>query len=80
MRINNIAGTSLPEQLTYPLAVAGAKWFDADPGQDARKIGLFAAIAPDLANNRRTRPERRPLLLKHAQLCTHHPITPVDRD
>lgn len=80
MRINNIGGTSLPEQLTYPLTLAGAKWFDADTSQDARKVDLLAAIPPDLANNRRARPERRPPLLKHAQLGTHHPITPVDRD
>ncbi len=68
MRVDDIGGTSLSEQLTYPLAVVFAQWFDADTRQDACEVGLLAAIAPDLTDNCRTRPERRPLLLEHA----HH--------
>ena len=57
MRVDNIGRTSPPEQLTYPLTVVLAQWFDADTRQHAREIGLPAAITPDLTNNRRTRPQ-----------------------
>lgn len=74
MRVDNIGRTSPPEQLTYPLAVVLAQWFDADTRQHAREIGLRAAIAPDPTNNRRTRPQRRALPLEHAQLGARHTI------
>lgn len=80
MRVDDIGGTSLPEQLAYPRAVAGAQWFDADTRQDAREVGLPAAIAPDLTDNRRTRAQRRPLPLEHAQLGTYDTITTVRGD
>jgi hypothetical protein len=77
---DNIGRTSPPEQLTYPLAVVLAQWFDTDTCQHAREIGLLAAIAPDLTNNRRARPQRRALPLEHAQLGTYHTITTVNGD
>ena len=80
MRIDDIGRTSLCEQLTYPLAVVLAQWFDADTRQDAREVGLLAAIAPDLTNDCRTRPEWGPLLLEHAQLGTYHTITAINGD
>ena len=66
MRVDDVGRTSPPEQLTYPLAVVLVQWFDANTRQHARKIGLLAAIAPDLADNCRTRPQRRPNPLEHA--------------
>jgi hypothetical protein len=78
MRIDDIGRASLPEQLAYLLALA--QGFDADAGQDACEIGLLAAIAPDLAHNRRTRSQRRRLLLEHAQLGTYHAVTTVYGD
>jgi hypothetical protein len=80
MRVDNIGRTSPPEQLTYPLAVVPAQRFDADTRQHAGEIGLRAAVAPDLTNNRRTRPQRRPLPLEHAQLGTYLTITTVNSD
>jgi hypothetical protein len=80
MRVDNIGRTSPSEQLAYPVAVVLAQCFDADTRQHAREIGLLPAIAPDLTNNRRTRPQRRPLLLEHAQLGTYHTITTVNGD
>jgi hypothetical protein len=71
MGVGDIGRTSPSEQLTYPLAVVLAQCFDADTRQHAREIGLLAAIAPDPPNNRRTRPQRRPLPLEHAQLGTY---------
>ncbi len=78
MRVDNIGRTSLPEQLTDPLAVVLAQWFDAHTRQDACEVGLLAAIAQDLAHNRRARPQRRPLPLKHAQPGTYHTVTTVN--
>ncbi len=66
MRVDDVGRTSPPEQLTYPLAIVLVQWFDADTRQHARQIGLLAAIAPDLADNCRTRPQRRPNPLEHA--------------
>ena len=80
MRVDDIGRTSPPEQLTYPLAVIAAQRFDADTRQHPRQIGLLAAIAPDLADNRRTRPQRGPEPLEHPQLGTNHTITTIDGD
>ena len=80
MRIDHIGRTSPSEQLTYPLAVVISQWFDADTRQDAREVGLLAAVAPGLTNHRRTGTERYPLLLEYAQLGTYHTITPVNGD
>jgi len=80
VRINNIGGASLPEQLTYLFAIALAQRLDANALQDAREIGLLAAIAPDLAHDRRARSHRCRLLLEHAQLGTYLAITTVNSD
>jgi len=80
MRVDNIGRTGPSEYFTYPLAVVLAQWFDADTRQDACEIGLLAAIAPDLTNNRRTRPQRRALPLEHAQLGAYHAVTTVNAD
>jgi hypothetical protein len=78
MRIDDIGRASLPEQLAYLLALA--QGFDANARQDARKIGLLAAIAPDLAHNGGAGSERHCLLVEHTQLGTYHAIAPVDGD
>jgi hypothetical protein len=80
MRIDDIGRTSPCEQLAYPLAVVFAQCFDADARQHAHEIGLPAAIAPDLANDRGTRPQRRPPLLEHPQLGTYRAVTTVNGD
>jgi hypothetical protein len=80
MRVNDVSRTSACEQFAYSLAVVLAQFFDADTGQHARKIGLLAAIPPNLANNRSAYPHRRPPLLEHAQLGAYCPITTVNRD
>src|SRR5215467_3278354 len=78
VRVDDIGRASLREQLAYPLAVIPAQCFDSHARQYSCEIGLLAAITPDLTDNRGTRPQRRPLLLEHAQLSTHLPVTPVD--
>jgi hypothetical protein len=80
MRIDNIGRTGLSEQLAYPLAVVLAQWFDADASQQTREVGLLAAIAPDLSDDRGAGPEWRPLPLEHAQLGTYHTITAINGD
>ena len=80
MCVDDIGRTSTCEQLAYTLAVVLAQCFDADTRQHAREIGLPAAIAPHLTNDRGTRPQRRPPLLEHAQLSTYRPVTTVDGD
>ncbi len=80
MRVGNIGRTSLSEQLTYPHAVIFAQCFNADTRQDAREVCLLAAIAPDLTDNRRTRPEWCALQLKDAQLGTYQTITAINGD
>jgi hypothetical protein len=76
MRIDDIGRASLPEQLAYLLALA--QGFDADARQDARKIGLLAAIRARPGPQRGAGSERHRLLLAHTQLGTYHPIAPVD--
>lgn len=80
MRIDHIGRTSLSEQLTYPLAVVPAQWFDAGTRQDAREVDLLAAVAPGLTNDRRTHPKGYPLPLEHPQLGPNHTIAPVNGD
>lgn len=80
MCVNDIGRTRPCEQFAYTLAVVLAQCFYADTRQHAREIGLSAAIAPDLANDRSACPHRRPTLLEHAQLGTYCPVTTVDCD
>jgi hypothetical protein len=78
MRIDNIGGASVAEQLAYLFAIALAQRFDANAIQDAREIGLLAAIAPDLAHDRRARSHRCRLPLEDAQLGTYCTVTTVN--
>jgi hypothetical protein len=80
MRIDNIGGASLSEQLADPFAITLAQRFDANALQDAREIGLLAAIAPHLAYDRRARSHRCRLPLEHAQLGAYDAITTVNSD
>ena len=80
VRVDDIGRASPREQLAYPLTVIPAQCFGSHTRQYSCEIGLLAAITPDLTDNRGTRTQRRPLLLEHAQLSTHLPVTPVDGD
>ena len=80
MRIDDIGRAGLLQQLAYLLAVASGQGFDANARQDARKIGLLAAITPYLAHDRRAGSERHRLQLKHAQLGTYRAITTANCD
>jgi hypothetical protein len=80
VRIDDISRASPREQLAYLLAVIPVQCFGSHTRQYSCEIGLLAAITPDLTDNRGTRTQRRPLLLEHAQLSTHLPVTPVDGD
>jgi len=80
VRVDDIGRASPREQLAYPPAVIPAQCFGPHTRQHSCEIGLLAGITPDLTDNRGTRTQRRPLLLEHAQLSTHLPVTPVDGD
>ncbi len=72
--------TGLAEQHSYFPAVVLAQSLDADAGQHARQVDLRTAIAPDLTDDRRTRPDRYALLLEHPEPGTQHAIAAVDGD
>jgi hypothetical protein len=78
MGVDDVGRPRLPEQLTYPLAVVGAKWLYANARQHAREIHLRAAITPDLTHNGRARPQRCPLSLEHAQLGAQDAVPTVN--
>jgi hypothetical protein len=80
MRIDDVVRASLLQQLAYLSALARTQRLDANARQDARKICLLAAIAPDLAHDRCAGSERHRLLLEHAQLSADQAITAVDCD
>jgi hypothetical protein len=80
MGVDDVGRPRLREQLTYPLAVVGAEWLYASARQHAREVHLRAAITPDLTYNGRTRPQRRPLPLEHAQLGAQDAIATVNGD
>jgi len=80
MRIDDIGRASPREQFADPPAILLAQGLYADARQDARKIGLLAAIAPDQTDHRDAGPQRRAQLLKHAQLGTYRAVATVNGD
>jgi hypothetical protein len=80
VRVDNIGRTGARKQLADPLAILLAESLNTHPRQHARKVGLLAAITPDLAHNRGARPHRRSPPLEHAQLGAYHTVTTINGD
>ncbi len=78
MRVDDIVRASLLQKLAYLLALARSQRLDANARQNAREIGLLAAITPDLAHDRRAGSQRHRLLLEHAQSSAYQTIAAVD--